>query len=106
MHAEKLMGRPMLHLYQARELFRCQNHSPASHACSINPPLSKPELRFEKSPPIGELTLQALTAPFHFVVVPKSNLKPEFVDARPTEEARLPTAVRRPGDSRRPSAQR
>ena len=34
------------------------------------------------SPPPGALTIQALTAPFHFVAVPKSDLKPEFVDAK------------------------
>ena len=34
------------------------------------------------SPPPGALTIQALTAPFHFVAAPKSDLKPEFVDAK------------------------
>ena len=34
------------------------------------------------SPPPGALTIQALTAPFHFVAVPKSDLKPEFVEAK------------------------
>jgi len=33
------------------------------------------------SPPPDAMTIQALTAPFHFVAVPKSNLKPEFVEA-------------------------
>ena len=35
----------------------------------------------QSSPPPGALTIQALTAPFHFVAVPKSDLKPEFVEA-------------------------
>ena len=35
------------------------------------------------SPPPDAMTIQALTAPFHFVAVPKSNLKPEFVTAMP-----------------------
>jgi len=35
------------------------------------------------SPPPDAFTIQALTAPFHFVAVPKSNLKPEFVTAMP-----------------------
>jgi hypothetical protein len=33
------------------------------------------------SPPPDAMTIQALTAPFHFVAVPKSDLKPEFVEA-------------------------
>ena len=36
----------------------------------------------QTSPPPGALTIQALTAPFHFVAVPKSDLKPEFVEAK------------------------
>jgi hypothetical protein len=41
----------------------------------------------ESSPPPGAMTLQALTAPFHFVAVPKSNLKPEFVkELKPAEK--------------------
>lgn len=35
------------------------------------------------TPPAGAMTIQALTAPFHFVSVPRSDLKPEFVDAGP-----------------------
>ena len=35
----------------------------------------------KSSPPPDAMTIQALTAPFHFVAVPKSNLKPEFVEA-------------------------
>ena len=37
----------------------------------------------QTSPPPGALTIQALTAPFHFVAVPKSDLKPEFVEDKP-----------------------
>ena len=33
------------------------------------------------SPPPGAITIQALTAPFHFVAVPRSDLKAEFVEA-------------------------
>lgn len=33
-----------------------------------------------KSPPKGAMVTQALTAPFHFVAVPRSELKPEFVE--------------------------
>ena len=36
----------------------------------------------QTSPPPGALTIQALTAPFHFVVVPMNDLKPEFVEAK------------------------
>ena len=35
----------------------------------------------KSSPPPDAMTIQALTSPFHFVAVPKSNLKPEFVEA-------------------------
>jgi hypothetical protein len=35
------------------------------------------------SPPSGAITTQALTAPFHFVAIPKSDLKPEFVEFKP-----------------------
>jgi hypothetical protein len=35
----------------------------------------------KRSPPPGALTVQALTAPFHFVAVPRNDLKPEFVEA-------------------------
>ena len=38
------------------------------------------------SPPPDAMTIQALTAPFHFVAVPKSDLKPEFVDVKPAEK--------------------
>ena len=31
------------------------------------------------SPPPGAITIQSLTAPFHFVAAPKSDLKPEFI---------------------------
>jgi hypothetical protein len=34
----------------------------------------------QSSPPPGSLSIQALTAPFHFVAVPRSDLKPEFVE--------------------------
>ena len=37
----------------------------------------------KSSPPPDAFTVQALTAPFHFVAVPKSNLKPEFVETNP-----------------------
>ena len=35
------------------------------------------------SPPPDAMTIQALTAPFHFVAVPMSKLKPEFVEINP-----------------------
>ena len=35
------------------------------------------------TPAPGAMTIQALTAPFHMVVVAKSDLKPKFVQARP-----------------------
>jgi hypothetical protein len=39
------------------------------------------------SPPPGAMTIQALTAPFHFVAVPKSDLKAEFVvEAKPASK--------------------
>jgi hypothetical protein len=38
------------------------------------------------SPPPDAMTIQALTAPFHFVAVPKSDLKPEFVEVKPEEK--------------------
>ena len=38
------------------------------------------------SPPPDAMTIQALTAPFHFVAVPKSDLKPEFVEVKPPEK--------------------
>jgi len=38
------------------------------------------------SPPPDAMTIQALTAPFHFVAVPKSDLKPEFLEAKPAEK--------------------
>jgi hypothetical protein len=37
-------------------------------------------------PPPDAMTIQALTAPFHFVAVPKSNLKPEFVEVKSAEK--------------------
>jgi hypothetical protein len=33
------------------------------------------------TPPPGTMAIQALTAPFHFVAVPRSDLKPVFVEA-------------------------
>jgi hypothetical protein len=38
------------------------------------------------SPPPDAMTIQALTAPFHFVAVPKSNLKPEFVEVKSSDK--------------------
>jgi hypothetical protein len=35
------------------------------------------------APAPGAMTTQALTAPFHMVVVPQSDLKPEFVEVKP-----------------------
>lgn len=35
-----------------------------------------------KTPPPGAMVTQALTAPFHIVAVPKSALKPEFVEVK------------------------
>ena len=35
-----------------------------------------------KSPPPGAMATMALTAPFHIVAVPKSDLKAEFVEAK------------------------
>jgi len=40
----------------------------------------------KSAPPPDAITIQALTAPFHFVAVPKSNLKPEFVEVKPTDK--------------------
>jgi PrcB C-terminal len=40
----------------------------------------------ETSPPPGALTIQALTAPFHFIAVPKSDLKLEFVETKRAEK--------------------
>ncbi len=34
------------------------------------------------SPPPDAMTIQSLTAPFHFVAVPRSDLKPEFVEVQ------------------------
>ncbi len=39
----------------------------------------------QTSPQPRAMTIQALTTPFHFVAVPKSGLKPEFVEAKPKE---------------------
>ena len=38
------------------------------------------------SPPPDAFTVQALTAPFHFVAVPKSDLKPEFVEVKASDK--------------------
>jgi hypothetical protein len=35
----------------------------------------------ETSPPPRAMAIQVLSAPFHFVAVPKNDLKPEFVEA-------------------------
>jgi len=40
----------------------------------------------KSAPPPDAITIQALTAPFHFVAVPKSNLKPEFVEVKSAEK--------------------
>ena len=40
------------------------------------------------SPAPGAIVITALTAPFHFVAVPKSELKPEFVDAPTADKAK------------------
>ena len=40
------------------------------------------------SPASGAIVITALTAPFHFVAVPKSDLRPEFVDAPAAEKAK------------------
>ena len=40
------------------------------------------------SPVPGAITITALTAPFHFVAVHRSDLRPEFVDAPAAEKAR------------------
>ena len=51
----------------------------------------------QASPPPGALAIQALTAPFHFVAVPRSDLEVEFVDAKPSQqkwlERRVPLAA-------------
>ena len=36
------------------------------------------------SPPKGAMVIQALTTPFHIVAVPRSDLKPEFVEVKQT----------------------
>ncbi|MBU6400270.1 MAG: protease complex subunit PrcB family protein [Verrucomicrobia bacterium] len=44
-----------------------------------------PQLRVvvkPSAPRPGAMTIQALTAPFHFVAVPRSDLAPDFVDAK------------------------
>lgn len=38
------------------------------------------------SPPPGAMAIQALTAPFHFVAVPRSELKPVFVERKAPEK--------------------
>jgi hypothetical protein len=40
----------------------------------------------QKRPAQGSMTIQSLTAPFHIVAVPKTDAKPEFVNARSTDE--------------------
>ena len=35
-----------------------------------------------KTPPPGAMLIQALTVPFHIVAVPKSDLRPEFVEMK------------------------
>jgi hypothetical protein len=40
----------------------------------------------KKTPERGSMTIQALTAPFHFVAVPKSDLKTEFVETKGAKE--------------------
>ena len=40
------------------------------------------------SPVPGAIVITALTAPFHFVAVPKSDLRPEFVDTPAAEKAK------------------
>jgi hypothetical protein len=37
----------------------------------------------QTSPPPGAMTIQALTAPFHFVAVPRRDLELEFIEAAP-----------------------
>ncbi|MBI4326069.1 MAG: protease complex subunit PrcB family protein [Chloroflexi bacterium] len=34
------------------------------------------------TPRPGAMTIQALTAPYHFVAVPRSDLKPQFIEAK------------------------
>ena len=40
----------------------------------------------QTSPAPGAMTIQALTAPFHFVAVPRNELEPEFVEAAPAQK--------------------
>ena len=40
----------------------------------------------QTSPPPGAMAIQALTAPFHYVAVPRSDLKAEFVNAGPDKK--------------------
>jgi hypothetical protein len=42
------------------------------------------------NPPPGAMTIQALTAPFHMVAVPRSDLVPEFVPASPAKSSQKP----------------
>jgi len=35
-----------------------------------------------KTPPPGAMLIQTLTVPFHIVAVPKSDLRPEFVEMK------------------------
>jgi hypothetical protein len=38
------------------------------------------------SPPPGAMTIQALTAPFHFAAVPRNDLEPKFIDGKVPEK--------------------
>lgn len=40
----------------------------------------------QASPPPGSMAIQALTAPFHFVAAPRSDLAAEFVEGKATEK--------------------
>jgi hypothetical protein len=39
-----------------------------------------------RAPPPDSMTIQVVTSPYHFVAVPKSDLKAEFVQAKPEEK--------------------
>jgi hypothetical protein len=41
----------------------------------------------KSSPPKGAMTIQSLTAPFHFVAAPRSELKPELVEVEASAKA-------------------
>jgi hypothetical protein len=54
----------------------------------VQPEGKKLQVTFKQtSPPPGAMTIQALTAPFHFVAAPKSDLAPEFVEAKPLNKS-------------------